>query len=198
MANYGPLVPDGDQTIVGTPTGTGAPWNTRVDDDPAAGQPDADWIANNSGATGGTTSIFYDFASMPEDFGDIDTMTVDAYTAGDGSRTDDDVILKAAIYKSDESTILTDLITLANWDAGGFDGGLKTGLSFTINETGLAASEADWNAARLYCEWTDNHTKGNDSLYIRIHAIELNGTYTAAAAVTVPVFWHHLNKNIGR
>ena len=131
MANFGPLAPDGDQTISGTPTGTGSPWYSRVDDDPAVDQPDADTIANSSLSTGGITSIFFDFAAMPADFGDIDTMTVDVYTTGVGTRADDTTVLKAAIYKSDESTILTDLITLANWDAGGFDGGLKTCLLYT-------------------------------------------------------------------
>ena len=87
MANYGPLAPNGDQTIVGAPTGTGAPWNTRIDDDPAAGQPDADYVANTVGLDAAITSIFFDFVDFPGDFGSIDTMTLDAFMASAGART---------------------------------------------------------------------------------------------------------------
>ena len=180
MANYGPLAPNGDQAIVGTPTGGIAPWWPKVDDDPAAGQPDADHMANTVGLDAAITSIFFDFVDFPGDFGSIDTMTLDAFMASAGARTDDDITLEAQIFKNDEATALTDLITVSTWNAGGFTGGLQAGLAFVINGAGLAASEADWNAARIYVLWTYARNKGDDGMFIRLHALELNGTYTAA------------------
>ena len=62
MASFGPLAPDGDGTIVGILQGTGSPWYSRIDDDPASGQPDADNMGGPDWADGGRLDLILDAA----------------------------------------------------------------------------------------------------------------------------------------
>lgn len=175
MADFPAFDVDGDGANNGARSTAGTFW-TEIDDDPNAGQPDADYIY---GPNNGNGDVFCLLEAMPGDFGDIDTLLIEVFTAISGW-SNDTWVLYAQIFDVTEATNYTDEITLATKSEGADTTGDSGQLSFTINATGLAASKGDWDGARVWFRWDFSQTKGGDGAELRLHAIEFTGTYTEA------------------
>lgn len=140
------LAPNGDGTITAIFNETGGTTNLyqSVDDDPDS-PVTTDWIT--SGEADGST--FLELSSTPASFGGwaSSTATVRAYVDAIAFGTDT-AVLYAQLFASDESTAYSDEVQVAT------DGssGLVTA-NLTVNATGLAASKAAWDAARLKLRW---------------------------------------------
>lgn len=179
MTVLGPLAPDGDGTIDVTiehDGGTGPPFYTHCDENPAS--PGTDWVGNDQTETDGVA--FFEVANTPSDFGFIDSLSVDYSRQAQGF-SDDTCILYVQVFASNESTNYTDEITLA--DETDTTKITEVG-TFTINATGLAASKADWDGARIRFRWDYTQTTGPDNAQIKVFAFELNGAYTKVVTIT--------------
>lgn len=188
MATFGTLLPNGDGTIntavITRSSGTNA-YNTYVAQDPTTGQPDAGYLYN-AGATGG--NAYFEFTDMPADFGSITTLSVRTHTVVSG-RVDDNIDLRVAIYDSTESTLYAG-------DSGGTQGaqvggaqnpaGLQT-TALTIATAGTNATPTQWSAARIRINWIYAQVMSKDTYDLRLHALDLTGTYTVATQSVAPV-----------
>jgi hypothetical protein len=174
-ATLSTLRPTGDGTLEGITFSTGTTAWSLIDDDPDS--PDtADYILQTSNADG-TDSAFLDITDMPADFQSMDTLQVDVHVTN-ASEGNDTIVLTARVFQSDETTALTNSVTLStDTDVSG----LKTG-TFTLQGNN---NKTVWDAARIQFVWTYDRVQGADANSIRVNAAELDGTYTAAAAPTV-------------
>ena len=139
------LRPDGDGTRSAVVTETGSTSNlyASIDDDPDT-PTTTDW--NSPGAQAG--SMFYDVTATPGNFSNMTSLNVKVHTAAVGF-TVDSAAVYAQMFKSDETTALTDEVAVGSSGSPGL-----ADVAFTLNAAGLAASKADWDAARLKLRWT--------------------------------------------
>ena len=93
--------------------------------------------------------------------------------------------LQARIYKSDGTTPLTDLLTVVS-NITTTTPTDSTAIAFTNVDT--AATQADWDGARVYLYWNVSRTKGGGTFEKRVTAGEITGTYTAAAPAVTSTF----------
>lgn len=180
MTTLGPLSPDGDGTIgaaIEHDAGTGSPFYTHFDEDPASAG--ADWVGNDLSESSDTA--FFDVADMPADFGSIDALTIDYSRQAQGFGNDT-CTLYVQVFASDESTNYTDEITLATeTDTTKIT---ETG-TFAVNATGLAASKSSWNGAQIRFRWNYSQSTGPDNAQILIFAFEINGDYTISTGAII-------------
>lgn len=178
MATLPSLYPEGDGTIntaVITRSSGAGTYFSHIDEDPSTGMPDDSYLFN-AGATGGDSH--FDIGAMPSDFGSMSTLTVDTYTEVVG-RVDDNITLRVSVMAADETTRLAG-------DTSGTQGEAVSGAdnpsgyhqtTLTLTSAGLAASKADWDGARLRLNWIYSQSMSKDAYDLRVHAVELNGTY---------------------
>lgn len=181
MATLGPLYPIDDGTIdtavITRSTGAGT-YASHIDSDPSTGQPDGDYIYN-AGAAGGFS--FFIMTDVPTDFGSMDTVTVDTFTDVVG-RTDDNIDFRCSIWDSTETIMYAGNVIGDNGELVGMNpNGLLT-TTLTLTSAGLAASKADWNNARIRMSWYYTQNMAKDAYDLRLHAFEVNGTYTQFVA----------------
>jgi hypothetical protein len=174
------LLPNGDGTIntavITRSTGAGT-YFSHIDEDPTTGQPDAQYLYN-AGASGGDSH--FDLTATPSDFQSMDTLSVQTYCVPIG-RTDDDIALRIGVFAADETTRYAG-------DSGGTQGALVSGAAnpsglhtttLTLTAAGLAATKTEWDAARVRVNWIYTQSMSKDVYDLRLHALQLTGTYTA-------------------
>lgn len=185
MATLPVIRPDGDGTIatsvITRSSGTNA-YYTYINQDPTTGQPDSGYLYN-AGAAGGDSH--FTLQNMPLDFNRMSTLTVRTYSAAVG-RVDDNVELRIGIFDS------TETVRYAG-DSTGTQGALVSGAAnpnglyttnLTLTTAGQNATQADWNNARVRVNWIYSQSMSKDAYDLRLHALELNGTYTQLVATT--------------
>ena len=173
------IYPDGDSASLNTANlivvgGTGT-YASAIAQDPTTGQPDASYVANNNTAAGAT---HFTLGAFPIDVSKVDTLTARLHVVASG-RTDDNIELRVGVYAADETTLLAG-------DAGGAQGATvgtnpngAFNVTLTLTATGAAANRATWDAAVLRVNWIYSQSMSKDNYTLRLHAIRLEGTYTA-------------------
>ena len=121
-------------------------WSS-IDDDPAS-PTDTDWI--NNAIDPGTVSNFVDVTDVPTDFGNADTATIivrfRGQNWGGGTRT-----LLTQIFQSNESTTMSDEVTVATVTA---NGAFDNTASLTLTGLDTTSGKSVWDAARIRFRWT--------------------------------------------
>ena len=99
------------------------------------------------------------------------------------SATDDDILLEIEVQSS-AGTPYTSKETVFNFTDGGTTGSWTDSgnINFTLLTAGQNASEADWNSARVWLDWTYSKTKGPDPCDIDVSDVAFTITYDTAAA----------------
>ncbi len=114
-------------------------------DDPPSSPTDSDWVNQQVQVA----SSFFDLTDMPGDFGNADSATIVVRFRGQNfsgqSRT-----LFAQIFQSNESTTMSDEITVATVTA---DGSFDNTVVLTLTGLDTAAAKAVWDAARIRFRW---------------------------------------------
>lgn len=152
----------------------------EIDDDPDS-PTTSNYIVNNNTKGGGSSTsgeLFVSLGNMPADFGQLDALQVDADIAIPTAFTTSTMSWFAQVFQSNESTTLTDEVTLATEAT---SDGL---VSVSFNTINSPTDKTAWDGARLRLRWDYNQSGGDHDKKIRITAIELDGTYTEAAAAT--------------
>jgi hypothetical protein len=174
------LLPNGDGTIataVITRSSGAGTYFSHIDEDPTSGQPDSDYLYN-AGAAGGDSH--FDLTATPTDFEAMSALSAVTYCVPIG-RTDDNIELRIGVFAADETTRYAG-------DSGGTQGAIVSGASnpsglhtttLTLTAAGLAATKADWDAARVRANWIYTQSMSKDAYDLRLHALRLTGTYTA-------------------
>ena len=138
---------DGTIVDVVNETDAASPLWSSIDDDPAT-PTDTDWVNNNIDP--GTVSAFFDVTDVPADFGNADTATIIVRSRGQnwggGTRT-----LLVQIFQSNESTTMSDEVTVATVTA---NGSFDNTASLTITGLDTSSGKSVWDAARLRFRWT--------------------------------------------
>ncbi len=133
-------------SVVDETDGTTDIWQS-IDDDPAT-PTDTDWVNNNIDP--GTVTAFFDVTDVPADFGTADTATIIVRTRGQnwggGTR-----VLLTQIFQSNESTTMSDEVTVATVTA---NGSFDNTASLTITGLDTTSGKSVWDAARLRFRWT--------------------------------------------
>ncbi len=133
-------------SVVDETDGTTDIWQS-IDDDPAS-PTDTDWI--NNAIDPGTVSNFVDVTDVPADFGNADTATIivrfRGQNWGGGTR-----VLLTQIFQSNESTTMSDEVTVATVTA---NGSFDNTASLTITGLDTTSGKSVWDAARLRFRWT--------------------------------------------
>lgn len=139
------LTPDGDgsRSVVLNEANTTTNLFASVDDSPDT--PDtSNWLTTGEG----DGYVFLDVSATPADFGSINNpLTVRAYLDSVGFSTDTCVVY-AQMFASDETTPYTD-----EQQVGTEASTALVTADLTVNATGLAATKADWDAAKLRIRW---------------------------------------------
>jgi hypothetical protein len=174
-ATLSTLRPNGDGTQTNITFSTGTTANTLIDDDPDT-PTTSDYIQQTRNTSGDDTSFIL-VSDMPSDFASMTTVDVKA-DVSNSSGGNDTVTLKAQIFQSDETTALTNELTLStDTDASG----LKSG-TFSLQGNN---DKTVWDGARIKFTWTYGRSAGADTNFVRLTATELNGTYAQITAPTV-------------
>jgi hypothetical protein len=183
VATLPDLAPNADGTIntsvITRSTPATDPYYTYIDEDPQTLNPALDLsYLFNSGAAGGDSH--FGFVDTPADFASMSTVSVRTYTVVSG-RTDDNITLRVSIYDATETTMYAGN---AAGDAGADVSGAAnpSGLhttALTLTAAGIAATKANWDAARIRVNWIYSQVMSKDAYDLRLHAVELTGTYTA-------------------
>lgn len=183
MATLPSLRPNEPVTNVSiTVVGDATAWQA-IEDDPDS--PNLDDYCYDAGATNG--DLIVGLTNMPANFSAMGgTLTVRAITQALGF-TDDLDVLSVRLTDS-AGTALSNTVTLST--QADTTQALRTA-ALTINATGLAASKAVWDDARLALLWTYTADMAKDNGVIRVYALEVDGSYTptpnaATAAQTLP------------
>ena len=141
------LFATGDGTITGVvdeADGTTNIWQS-VDDDPAS-PTDSDWVNNQPT----TATVFFDVTDMPAAFDTADAATIvvryRGLSFGGPSKT-----LHAQLFQSNESTSLSDEITVANVAA---DSSFDNTAALTFTGLNTSANKSVWDAARIRFRWS--------------------------------------------
>ncbi len=138
---------DGSITDVVNEADAASPLWSSIDDDPAT-PTDTDWVNNNIDP--GTVSAFFDVTDVPADFGNADTATIivrhRGQNWGGGTR-----VLLTQIFQSNESTTMSDEVTVATVTA---NGSFDNTASLTITGLDTTSGKSVWDAARLRFRWT--------------------------------------------
>lgn len=154
-------------------------------DELIASADDANWIARRwEGSGTGIITAFLLLADMPTDFAELLTLTA---TIRSMRRSGDDSIgLYAQLYRADETTALSDEVTVSA-EAGGGHETNWTNRQVTFTNLADTTDKTIWNGARIRLRWVFSQNMGPDSdITVRVSAIEFNGTYTASGADTTP------------
>lgn len=164
-------VADGTKSgVVKTGQSTVDLW-AEIDDDPDAHDGDATWIANADGAVDG--SLFLLLTDTPADFVSMSTAAVKLAVRRTSIQVDDTVALYAQMFRSDETTALSDELQVGTYSTLTDTYGLKT-----LALTGLVAGDKTiWDGARLRLRWDYTLAVTDDFLRIRVTAAEVDGTY---------------------
>lgn len=171
MATLTTLRPDGTGTVsaVVNELGLGALLELSVDDDPDS-PTTTDYIRNGNDTTGDKTAFLL-MSATDADFATMTTLQVDAHIAL-SAFSDDTCTLFARMYQSDETTALTDEMQVATQAQSGLRSVAFTNVS--------AGDKTTWDGARLRLRWAYSRSMGADGGQLRVTAVELDGTYSAA------------------
>lgn len=188
MATLPPLVPNeyiatsGSAPYINTGGGLADYW-ANIDEDPD-GTSDGNYIYNS--VDNGSGDVTLGLTNTPADFASMDTMEVRFRAEGSGY-TDDTGEIAVKIIEPGTNT------AYAGWSgysgdyrllwsfAGNGNGVTVATASLTVTSAGLAASKEQWDAARLVIYFTNTRNMGGDGGQSRLHAIEINGTYTTSS-----------------
>ena len=112
----------------------------------------------------------------------VTAVAYDIRTRGFDPNNDDDTIHLDVQITSAAGTAYTNTVRVRSFTAGGGTTAFSdTTGSFTVNATGLAASETDWNGARLRFDWVYAKLKGGDGIDIDIAEASFDVTYNQVA-----------------
>jgi hypothetical protein len=135
---------------------------------------DGAWI-NNTADTDGFA--FYQWNSMPANFGSMDQLYVEVRYKGDGLG-DDTHGIRVQMFESDESTPLTDNLTI---DADITNSAYENSGPIELQGV-VAGTKAKWDGA-VVCIYHDNTTVTTpDGGYVSTDTLELTGTYNLSGA----------------
>ena len=170
MATFGRIYPTGDVSTSNLSFSTGSTGWDLIDDNPASGQPDSDYVSND--ATESNATLYMDFTN-PSDFDEITSLQWAMYCTGISSG-DDDLTLDITVTDS-SGTALTEVDTA--FTHGTTSDGLVTGTFTTLNSP---TNKTTWDDAQIRLDWTYTQNGGADDLQIRVYAVELQGNYTSS------------------
>ena len=159
MATLTELRPNGDiltTSILKVNSGGDTLWYQCIDDDPDS--PDSSDYIYNSNDIDATLKV--DLTATDADLSNMDTATVAAYFSSNGTRSDDSIVIYIKITNAAETTDYIVETEIARWDSGGAQTGLRTAGSVTA--AGIAATKADWDAARLHIRYYEIEELGRD------------------------------------
>jgi hypothetical protein len=163
---------DGTATTMAAPTGAATHWDA-VDDDPDAHDGDATYTSSGTGAG----SVFLLLTDTPTDFASMKTLTGKVAVRVDGAVSNDTMSLTAQVFAADETTTLSDAVTVADQTVG------ATYVVRSLTFTPTASDKATWDGARLKLSWAYTKAGPADGFTMPVTAVELEGTYTATATV---------------
>jgi hypothetical protein len=154
---------------------------TLIGDNPAIGSPDSDYIENTASGTFARNQIDDLWSGWPSDLGEVDTIECSIYYAVNS--TDDTFAIEVQLYDSTGTTSYTNSTVILAATANVPGGSFVPPVSMTLTSAGLAASLTDWKNAGIWITTTLSQVMGGDAgRNVRIHALELSGTYTASGA----------------
>ena len=181
MATLTQLVIEADGTLDTTnlshDAGTGTPWYTHCNDAPDGVS--SDYVTNNGSLNTSTQYAWFRLSDVDADFGSMDTLNIDVDVMATGF-DNDTCNLVARIADGDASaTWLTVGVTVATQAD-------TTRLQRNLSFASLTGTKAQWNSAYLRLAWVYSRVTGPDaSASLRIFGLNIDGTYTAAAAGSV-------------
>ena len=166
--------PNGTGTLANVNNQAGSTTNIHLDVDDDPDSPDtADYVKNATDTSGDKTAFFL-LDDTPLDFAGMSTLTIDAHIAT-ANFSNDTCTLFARLYKSDETTTLSDEVQVATQVSSGLQSVAFTGLSL--------GNKTDWDGARLRLRWAYTRSAGADGGQLRVTAFELEGSYVYAASL---------------
>lgn len=177
MASLGTLVPTGDVSI-GTwldNAGGGTNLWSKIEETIASAVDTNDFIKSAANPTG-SPPIVFDVTNTPADFTAITALSIQVRVARLNAAGNDTMGLQALV-ESSAGVAWTN--TLSFTVAVGVAYANSSVTAFTVNATGLAASKAGWDGARLRLVATQTSSGGADGNSVVVSAVQLTGTYTA-------------------
>ena len=181
MATLTQLTLDADGTLDTTnlshDAGTGTPWYSHCNDAPDGAS--ADYVTCNGSLTSATYSSWFRLSDVDADFGSMDTLNIDVDVFATGF-SNDTCNLTAQIADGDASaTFLTSEVTIGS-EAD------TTRTQRNVAFGSLTGTKAQWNTAHIRISWVyTKKTSPDASASLRILGMDIDGTYTAAAAGSV-------------
>jgi len=192
MATLDQLTLDADGTIdtvnIEHDAGIGSPYVGHCNDAPDGVS--ADWVGNDTGEKTGTA--WFSLSDVNADFSSMDSLNIDVDVDATSS-SDDTCALTARIFDADNSTTnpLTDESGNLGTEAD------TTRAQRNVVFAGLAGTEAQWNAAHIRFTWTYAKTGAGDNLQVRLYGCDVDGTYTIAGGLSIPIAAYHYNHHLG-
>jgi hypothetical protein len=196
VADIGTILIGNTTTALTDGTGLGAVTGSTPYLESIAGTDDAtSFIEETTNASATNNSVYMALDDVPADLGNVDTLKIQVrYNHNNPSANLTWDGLSCRIYKADLSTALTDELTIhSGYNTNSW---VSTAVLDFVNED-TAASKADWNGAVVYFYYDKSRSKGgNGSAGMAITAVEITGTYTISAGVSIPVLAYHYNHNL--
>ena len=148
-------------------------------DDTNGGSVDNDSTFNENDQSETSGTQFYQLTDMPSDFQSMDSLDIEIVwrDLADGN---DDLVLSAQVFESNETSALTDQITIHSHN-GSDVGYTTTNLSFTLQGNN---NKTVWDGARLALDWSYTQNQGQDNLQIRVTNAQLNAAYVSPIEIT--------------
>ncbi|HET7110289.1 MAG TPA: hypothetical protein VFI41_05420 [Gemmatimonadales bacterium] len=151
---------------------------TAIDEQVASAN-DADFVSSGAAVAG---QAFYQLQDMPSDFDTMTTLTA-VFRYSQSGRSNDTMGLFAQVFAADETTPLTNEVTISSavtntaWSN-----------TSTLTFTGVVAGDkATWDGARIRLRNTFSQSQSKDASFIvRVSALQLGGTYVSSVP-PVPV-----------
>lgn len=139
---------------------------------------DSSYVADSTNSTH-TGQAAFTIGNLPLDFASMTTLSVRLRYAAASSLTNNWNSLSAQVFQSDQSSALTDNVTVAS--------SITTTTptnSSVISFTGIdtASNYSIWSNAVLVISWSISRVMGGDSVEKYVSAGELTGTYEVSAA----------------
>ena len=178
MATLSTLTLTADGTVDSTnlaAVGIGTGFWDRCNSTPDGGS--ANYVHNASNS-GGTWTAWFALTNVDADFSSMLTLNIDVDVLATGF-ANDTCSLTARIAEADSSTTwLTDSLTVATETDT-----TRTQPNFAF--AGLTGSKAQWDAAHILFSWVYVKNQQPDAASLRLFGLDIDGTYTPAAAGSV-------------
>lgn len=143
---------------------------------------DASYAHSGTNNASGTFTAEFDLDNMPNDFGNMDTLSVQLrYLRAAGTLVNTWNSLDAQIIDSSNEALSNTVTVASNITT------TTATNSSVITLTGLntTANKTTWDNAKLRISWVITRNMGGDTIEKRVTAAQLTGTYTAALPAIV-------------